>query len=297
MGTKISQTKNAESDNNKDKSEIIDIEISSLTNQTKDDSDTSSITFNSNKENKTNFIYYNFLWKGKGKNVLLSGDFSDNWKTRIHMKKNKETGFYEVMLPLERKKYNFKFIVDGEWVCNDLYQTNYDKHFNLNNCIDLTNIYQSDIIKEKGIENENKFVLNKTREKKIYQEEEKNNNSIEDKEEKIKKKFYNSRYPLINELNTSAPSVIEPYNNAFKIDSQSRQKYLKKFSKYLNYKENNINNENSAYKKIMVWPHSNLLHICFNLQNIKNVNMNYYRHCITNRNSHKFLTIVYYKPK
>ena len=132
MGTKISQTKNAESDNNKDKSEIIDIEISSLTNQTKDDSDTSSITFNSNKENKTNFIYYNFLWKGKGKNVLLSGDFSDNWKTRIHMKKNKETGFYEVMLPLERKKYNFKFIVDGEWVCNDLYQTNYDKHFNLN---------------------------------------------------------------------------------------------------------------------------------------------------------------------
>ena len=79
MGTKISQNKNADNYYNKDKSEIIDIEISSLTNQTKEDSDTSSIT-NSNKENKNNFIYYNFLWKGKGKNVLLSGDFSYNLK-------------------------------------------------------------------------------------------------------------------------------------------------------------------------------------------------------------------------
>ena len=67
------------------------------------------------------------------------------------MKKNKETGFHEVMLPLERKKYNFKLIVDGEWVCNNLYQTNYDKHFNLNNYIDLTNIYQREIKKEKEI--------------------------------------------------------------------------------------------------------------------------------------------------
>ena len=90
MGTKISQNNNNETTKNKDKSYIEDIEVSSLTNQTKDDSDTSSITMNSTNENQKNYIFYNFLWKGKGKNVLLSGDFSDNWKTRVHMEKNKD---------------------------------------------------------------------------------------------------------------------------------------------------------------------------------------------------------------
>ena len=96
MGTKISQNNNNETTKNKDKSYIEDIEVSSLTNQTKDDSDTSSITMNSTNENQKNYIFYNFLWKGKGKNVLLSGDFSDNWKTRVHMEKIRKQAFMKL---------------------------------------------------------------------------------------------------------------------------------------------------------------------------------------------------------
>jgi len=294
MGTKISQNNNNETTKNKDKSYIEDIEVSSLTNQTKDDSDTSSITMNSTNENQKNYIFYNFLWKGKGKNVLLSGDFSDNWKTRVHMEKNKETGFYEVMLPLERKKYNFKFIIDGEWLCSDLYQTTYDEHNNLNNFIDLTKIYQSEIKKEKNTNKKDERI--KIKVKNIYDEEEKNNNSITSKKED-KKKFYNSNYPLFNDLNTIAPTIMEPYKLVFKLESESRQNNLKKFRKYLNYKENNFNTENNTYKKIMVWPHTKLLHFCSNLEDIGNINLNYCRTCVTNRNAHKFLTFIYYKPK
>ena len=56
MGTKISQNNNNETTKNKDKSYIEDIEVSSLTNQTKDDSDTSSITMNSTNENQKNYL-------------------------------------------------------------------------------------------------------------------------------------------------------------------------------------------------------------------------------------------------
>ena len=210
------------------------------------------------------------------------------------MEKNKETGFYEVMLPLERKKYNFKFIIDGEWLCSDLYQTTYDEHNNLNNFIDLTKIYQSEIKKEKNTNKKDERI--KIKVKNIYDEEVKNNNSITSKKED-KKKFYNSNYPLFNDLNTIAPTIMEPYKLVFKLDSESRQNNLKKFRKYLNYKENNFNTENNTYKKIMVWPHTKLLHFCSNLEDIGNINLNYCRTCVTNRNAHKFLTFIYYKPK
>ena len=300
MGCKFNPNNKEEkiviNNNEYEKAYKLEIEDISLTNHTKGNTDNSSITINSDfYENQKKYIYYNFLWKGKGKNVQLSGDFSDNWKTKVNMEKNNKTGFFEVMLPLERKKYNFKFIIDGEWVCSDLYKTNYDGHYNLNNTIDLTNFYNSGIKKEKNNNNDNnndKEIINKYLEYNF-------DKFVSSKNEDIKTKNFNSKYPLINELNTIAPVVMEHYKFIFNIDYQSKQDFLKiKFFKKLKFfKENTFNNGNNTYKKIMIWPHIKLLHFCYNLYDESDINKNFLRICITNRNQSKFLTIVYYKPK
>ena len=295
MGSKYSQ-------NNKDeikpkkifnivKDYSIETEELSLSNQTKENTDNSSITMNSEiYDNRNKYIYYKFEWIGEGKNVLLSGDFSDNWKTKIYMKKNEETGIFEVILPLERKKFNFKFIIDGDWVCSKQYQTTYDNHNNLNNFIDLTNFNKNSIKKEKNQNNINSITCNN---------QETNNSFSTYKKEEMKKRYYDCKYPLNNELNIVAPIIMTHYIYSFNIDYQSNQDFISvnPSKDFLQYKEKNFNTENNTYKKIMIWPHIKLLHSCSNLEDIKNKEKNYFRICVTNRNKHKFLTIVYYKPK
>ena len=295
MGSKYSQ-------NNKDekkpkkifnivKDYSIETEELSLSNQTKENTDNSSITMNSEiYDNRNKYIYYKFEWIGEGKNVLLSGDFSDNWKTKIYMKKNEETGIFEVILPLERKKFNFKFIIDGDWVCSKQYQTTYDNHNNLNNFIDLTNFNKNSIKKEKNQNNINSITCNN---------QETNNSFSTYKKEEMKKRYYDCKYPLNNELNIVAPIIMTHYIYSFNIDYQSNQDFISvnPSKDFLQYKEKNFNTENNTYKKIMIWPHIKLLHSCSNLEDIKNKEINYFRICVTNRNKHKFLTIVYYKPK
>ena len=295
MGSKYSQ-------NNKDeikpkkifnivKDYSIETEELSLSNQTKENTDNSSITMNSEiYDNKNKYIYYKFEWIGKGRNVLLSGDFSDNWKTKIYMKKNEETGIFEVILPLERKKFNFKFIIDGDWVCSKQYQTTYDNHNNLNNFIDLTNFNKNSIKKEKNQNNINSITCNN---------QETNNSFSTYKKEEMKKRYYDCKYPLNNELNIVAPIIMTHYIYSFNIDYQSNQDFISvnPSKDFLQYKEKNFNTENNTYKKIMIWPHIKLSHSCSNLEDIKNKEINYLRICVTNRNKHKFLTIVYYTPK
>ena len=295
MGSKYSQ-------NNKDeikpkkifnivKDYSIETEELSLSNQTKENTDNSSITMNSEiYVNRNKYIYYKFEWIGEGKNVLLSGDFSDNWKTKIYMKKNEETGIFEVILPLERKKFNFKFIIDGDWVCSKQYQTTYDNHNNLNNFIDLTNFNKNSIKKEKNQNNINSITCNN---------QETNNSFSTYKKEEMKKRYYDCKYPLNNELNIVAPIIMTHYIYSFNIDYQSNQDFISvnPSKDFLQYKEKNFNTENNTYKKIMIWPHIKLLHSCSNLEDIKNKEKNYFRICVTNRNKHKFLTIIYYKPK
>ena len=295
MGSKYSQ-------NNKDeikpkkifnivKDYSIETEELSLSNQTKENTDISSITMNSEiYDNRNKYIYYKFEWIGKGRNVLLSGDFSDNWKTKIYMKKNEETGIFEVILPLERKKFNFKFIIDGDWVCSKQYQTTYDNHNNLNNFIDLTNFNKNSIKKEKNQNNINSITCNN---------QETNNSFSTYKKEEMKKRYYDCKYPLNNELNIVAPIIMTHYIYSFNIDYQSNQDFISvnPSKDFLQYKEKNFNTENNTYKKIMIWPHIKLLHSCSNLEDIINKEKNYFRICVTNRNKHKFLTIIYYKPK
>lgn len=296
MGTKYSkgnteeikdQAKKKYHNNKNYKCETDDI---SLNLQTKENTDNSSITTASEildiSQIKHEFVPFTFEWKGNSSKVVLTGSFLNNWNTFITMQKNEKTGIFQKTFLLPRTKHQFKFIVDNNWVCSDQYPTMPNEFNGLNNFIDLTNINPPETIKKK--ENNDNNTNNKIN--KIINEE---NNNISLKKQK---KTYNCKWPLINELNTSAPCIMQHYIPRFDINYQSNQQLIwMKFQ--LEYKEKNFNTENKTSEKILIWPHEKLMHICPNIKDLSEENVNYFRSCSTVRNKHKYLTIVYYKPK
>ena len=210
---------------------------------------------------------FKFEWKGNGKSVLLAGSFLDNWTNTEVLVKNNDTGVFELLLYLPKSKHQFKFIVDNKWTCSNQYPTMADERGIINNYIDLTNYSPP----------ENLIVKNHNK---------KNNE-------------YSNRLPLNCELNITAPNVIEHYKPVFNLDYQSNQDMITK-KKYLKYKEKNLMNENNTYKKILVFPHEKLMHLCPSLNElnskIKNNKNDFIKISTTIRNKHKFLTTVYYRP-
>lgn len=266
----------------------------SLNLQTKENTDNSSMMTTTTEildksKLKPDLVPYTFYWKGNCDNVNIAGSFLDNWKKPIPMDKNEKTGIFEKTFLLPRTKHQFKFIIGKDWACSDLYPTVPNEYNSMNNFIDLTNYIISEIKKDEDKKNEikernnNKIII-----------EEMNKNLL-----KKQKKTYNCKFPLINELNTTAPCIIHHYRPKFNINYQSNQALLRNFGKKinLNYKEQNFNTENNTFKKIMVWPHEKLMHVCPNIEDLSETNENYNRLCITQRNKHKYLTIVYYRPK
>ena len=302
MGSKYSQNNREEksSEQNYNINQKLNIEPyeTSLSIKTNEYTEKSSMTTTTeNIDNLMNRVPYKFEWKGEGNQVLLTGDFLD-WKGKIIMKKNENTGYFEVVIPLERKKHRFKFIVDGNWACTNQYPTEPDEHNNLNNFISLNDYYPPKEIPMSKVEN---IMKNKINLYESIKTEEENNikNKIIVKKEEQRKKLYNCKYPLINELNTLAPIIMLHYKPIFFLDYPSRQDFIKQKegTNFLTYKEKNFNTENNTYKKIMTCPHEKLMHFCANLDDIKNIDNDFFRLCTTVRNKHKFLTLIYYKPK
>ena len=267
----------------------------SLNLQTKENTDNSSIITTTTEiadksKNKPDLVKYTFYWKGNCEKVTITGSFLNNWTTYIAMDRNEKTGVFEKTFFLPRTKHQFKFIIGKDWVCSDQYPTVPNEFHSLNNFIDLTNYLLPEITKK---EEENK-----------NDKKEKDNNKVIIEEMNIKtlqkqKKGYNNKFPLINELNITAPCIIHHYRPTFNINYQSKQNLLQNIGKKpnLKYKEKNINTENNTFKKIMVWPHEKLMHICPNIEDLTESNENYFKICTTQRNKHKYLTVVYYRPK
>ena len=230
-------------------------------------SETTNISKSSSKKALDKKCPFKFEWKGNGKSVLLAGSFLDNWTNTEVLVKNNETEVFELLLYLPKAKHQFKFIVDNKWICSNQYPTMADERGIINNYIDLTNYTPQDNLKEK---HSNK----------------KNNE-------------YNTRLPLNCELNLTAPNIIEHYRPKFNLDYQSNQGIITK-KKYLKYKEKNLMNENNTYKKILVFPHEKLMHLCPSMDELdlkgKSNKNNFIKISTTIRNKHKFLTTVYYRP-
>lgn len=314
MGSKYSQ--NIRGEKSPEKTILFKFNVepddTSISQKTNEYTDKSSITTTTEViDNELKRVPFTFEWKGEGDLIELTGDFN-NWEWKYRMEKNYKTGYYEKILYLEKKRYNFKFIVDNLWRCSNQYPTAYDEHGNLNNFISLYNYSPpKELLKHnvKEIKTENKNEINnKTNEINNINKEEKdeiNKNQEIERKEDPKKKQYNCKYPLINELNIIAPVIMWHYKPLFNLDYPSNQdnlnqrqnsrikKKTESSGKNLEYKEKNFNNENNTYKKIITCPHEKLMHFCMNLD----VNNDFFKLCTTIRTKHKFLTLIYYKPK
>lgn len=220
---------------------------------------------------------YKFEWKEGGTEVQISGSFLNNWNEKKIMKKNINTGFFEIILNISKSVHQFKFIVDNQWVCSPNYTTINEKN-NTNNIIDLTNYNPSD--KYSDNDESDNSQKNKKKKKKL----------VKDKTE------YNCNYPKLTDIDV-VPDIPNNYFNSFDLNNQSQQDNLKKyFQKII---KNNISKniiENNTFKTIMAFPHDKLLHLCYGGENT-DINETFIRTGITQRNKHKFLTIIYYSPK
>ncbi|MBI5573162.1 MAG: hypothetical protein HY919_01240 [Elusimicrobia bacterium] len=56
-----------------------------------------------------------FVYKGSAENVFIAGSFNDWSTTKNPMKKVKEN-VWEIVLPLDAGKYQYKFVTDGNWI-------------------------------------------------------------------------------------------------------------------------------------------------------------------------------------
>ena len=250
--------------------------------------DENSIKTLSIKESNEKKYPFKFEWKGNGKSVLLAGSFLDNWNNIKVMVKNNNTETFERVIYLPKTKHQFKFIVDNKWICSNQYPTVADERGNINNFIDLTNyIPPENLLNE---EKKKKGELNQIN--LLNQSTTANNKNINYN----KNNDYTTKMPSIGELNMIPPNIIKHYLPKFDINYQSNQKKIGK-KNYLKYKEKNLMDENNTYKKILVFPHEKLMHLCPNINYLNPKENNYMKICTTTRNKHKFLTTVYYRPR
>ena len=249
-----------------------------------------STKMDSTFDNQSELVPFKFEWKVNNNNenkeieVMIAGTFLNNWNTFIKMDKNPETNIYEYKTLLKREKHFFKYLINNKWLCSDLYPKVQDNSNNTNNFIDLTNCDVNLNINDNISENKNEITVKKEKNKKRKKFE---NNR--------KNEGYGLNFPLIKDLNGKAPIVMDHYKETFLIDNQSNQDKLFSLNQFSDFQKCHSNG-NRSYKQIYIFPHEKLGHITPNIYDIL-YNKNYNRYCFTERKKHKYLTLVYYKPK
>ena len=253
----------------------------------------SETTENTKVPESNDLIPFKFEWKESGTDVKISGSFLDNWDKKEPLKFNSETKSYEITLNIPRGLNQFKFIVDDKWACSKYYKIIKDKSNNDNNEIDTNAINES--------------TMNSSM----------NNNNILDMKKKKKKlgkgnNDYNCLIPTKSAVNAEAPIIPLYFRSYINIDFNSNQLDKAKFNDKLidlseekakdTTKENEemliLNKtkdllERNTFKSIMTIPHEKLSHLFLYCDS----DNKYIRNAMTQRNKHKFLTVVYFSPK
>ena len=258
--------KNKNSDKINKKEEIINKEEESNSEETREDS-------NNIKKNFT------FVWTDGGYNVKLTGSFCD-WKIKFNMTKDPSDNTFKCELPLDTKKYQFKFIVDDDWKCSKTYPTEQDGYGNMNNIIDLTNYFEK---KEKKSEKKIKEIK-KDEEKDIKINLNNNNNEIQ-----RKKSLYSCRYPSDDSM-IPLPIPNKRYFQSFNLDKYSHQNNIGKNDYYLYEQKYTFSHETSS-KPIFILGHVNLNHL-ISSKNKKMINL---KNCMSFRYRERACTFIYYK--
>ena len=253
----------------------------------------SETTENTKVPESNDLIPFKFEWKESGTDVKISGSFLDNWDRKEPLKFNSESKSYEITLNIPRGLNQFKFIVDDKWVCSKYYKIIKDKSNNDNNEIDTNAINESTM---NSSMNNNNILDMKKRKKKLG----KGNND------------YNCLIPTKSAVNAEAPIIPLYFRSYINIDFNSNQLDKAKFNDKLidlseekakdTTKENEemliLNKtkdllETNTFKSIMTIPHEKLSHLFLYCDS----DNKYIRNAMTQRNKHKFLTVVYFSPK
>ena len=154
-------------------------------------------------------------------------------------------------------------------------------------------------------DNSIKYNIKKDKNKKynFYQDHQQDINKNEKliKKNKIKKapkpSEYNSDYPSYNNTNINAPKIPFIYNINFELNNFSNQSEIGQ-KEYIKNNSNMKYNKNDEFVKVSIMPHDKLLHLCVNENLFVNKNeKNYNTFSVTQRNRHKFITLVYISPK
>ena len=262
-----------------------------------------NLDLNSNDKN-SEIIQYAISWNEGGNNVLLTGDFV-NWNQYFEMVKLKETNTFTLNLTLPKKPIQFKFIVDGVWKCSQNYQIVPDNSYNLNNCIDLTNV-ETNITPD----NEKQSTQNKASKERestdddnvseaetTYSETKSRRTSRESTRISQVSEIdgYNNIYPSTTDLLTKAPKAPNYYKAPFDLDYKSNQHNIGK-QKHLNFKNvtNSLMNTNSSFIDLPIpMPHINVKHL---LSEKHECSETYIKCATSHRTRLKTVTFIYYKP-
>ena len=237
------------------------------------DSDISEKTTEQTLEIDDTKIPYTFEWKEGGNQVRLTGEFV-NWKPLFEMTKHPDTGVFYTQIPLPRKLFMFKFIVDGTWRCSSFYPTKDDGSYNINNYVDLSKVewVKPQVPPQKK---ENK-----------HSEHSRENSDI-----KKEKDEYGLQIPEKRQMNTDAPHIPIHYVNPFRVNCNTNQNIIGR-AKYLQFFGNYNIDENNCYKQIFNTPHVNLNHlISGNVSKKSYVKVGY-----AVRYRQKVTTLIYYNP-
>ena len=250
---------------------------------------------NTNNEISSKKYPFKFEYKSNGNSVLLAGSFLDNWDRKETLKFNNESKSYEITLNIPRGLNQFKFIVDDKWLCSKYYKVIKDKSNNDNNEIDTNATSEASTMN--SLINSNILDMKKKKKKSG-----KGNND------------YNCLIPTKSAVNAEAPIIPLYFKSYLNLDFNSNQLDETKFKDKLmdsseeKSKEKTKENENeevlilnktkdlletNTFKSIMTIPHEKLSHLFFYCDN----DNKYIRNAVTQRNKHKFLTVVYFSPK
>ena len=274
----------------------------------KEEDNCSDQTFEDSNNIRSN---YTFIWDEGGKDVKLTGSFSD-WKIQYQMTKDPNDQKFKIQLPLNNEIYQYKFIVDGKWRCSKSFPTKEDGNGNINNFLDNTKnilVMAKDTRKQEKNEKKDKKMNESTKKTtKIIQKSKTTKNKKKSRistktktaktrastinKDKITKNVsvYQSQYPSDDDI-SPLPLPNERYFESFKLEDFSNQKSIGNKIYYDFYDRYCFSFEASS-RPIFVLGHVNLNHLISVKQNNKSKIL---KNCMSFRFREKATTFIYYK--
>lgn len=252
----------------------------------------SSISERTDNQSEKSEDKYPFLfeWKEGGESVFITGSFC-GWESQFLMTRNPISHNFELLLYLPLGRYEFKFIVDGEWKCSTFIPIICDQNSNKNNYLEIyqqnpkatTNNNTNTIIENNKLTNyENHY--HKTSKKKhvVGSAIQNNGNAKRDLQ-------YNTNYPCKSDFNLEAPNIPLVYLSLINYNFKQTPILPGKSSSFF---DKNLLNVNNSYKSIQIPVHANLNHILMNCKRFRC----FYTLNITFRVKKKFTSIIYCQP-